>query len=716
VSGDRLLRTAAAGKAVRGSSMSAMLVAFLLPLACAAQLVEPAQPGPAGTAGSAMPPAAARIGATSLDELILSLEGAVGEAPGDVELLGTLLARDDILLERRILMRRAPFAYREELTWRPPPGAAPDAAPPAGVERHAVYLSDGLCAWTLADENGPGGLLPGTSAVALLDNALLFRLLLDPRASLAALDRPARLVTRELLARKALRGSGARMGEEALLLAARQSTVWHAFVERASGRMARVVDATGATGRGFELAEWRAWDGLMLPAAVIETLPKGGKTLTQWHAARAGLAHDGDLFGGGPDDHLDDVTDAGALRLVHSGVPGSAQFMLTDVDVTAGEKRLRGVWTGFDTGASALYAETSLAEHMGLPVVAREFSLGSQGGGRNIVHWLDKLRVGGHFLLQVPVSAVDFPRSPELPADRPMVLVLGGPRLLERNPVLDMAAGRLLLRGRDGTGAVEPLAAIAGRPALEVPLVDDGLGRPLVDVAIGGRTIRTLLDTGYGEVLRLMRSDLRRLGLPDDDASWLARGALVTSGAGAMGHVGESLLVRLDQDVSFGPVTLRTPWVSIAPASHELPDSGVDAHSLLGGGALLPFAQAGFDWAGKQLELVPPSRAGAGDTRTFTAAVPGEFLGFAMSPPAPHDPPWPRNLPRVEVVADGLPAARAGLRVGDALATIDGAPCDGAAPGELWPRLWPVAGDGRCAVEVGVVRDGAVPHVVIEVP
>ena len=652
--------------------------------------------------------------------LVGRMEFAVGASmglAGDVEIIGTL-ETSGASFDRRILVRRAPFAYREELTFRPPQGAeGAAAAPPVGVDGRSVWISDGRCAWTLVDDSGNGGLLRGTNAVALLDNALFIRLLVDPYGALTALDRRARWFPASFAARHATpaeRAGPAPATSELLFLASRHGTQWNAFVDAASGRIQRTVDATEASERGFRLEEWVTLDGFALPTRLVETLPGGSVTVTRVQSVRAGLAHADELFTGGPLTYLDDVTDAGPLCIVHHPVPGAAQYLLTDTTVAGGDKATNSLWIAFDTGASAIFVASEVAEAMGLPTIAAETSIGAAGGGRSPVRWLDSLRLGRHFILQTPATSLSLPRSHEQPADRPLAIVVGGPRLLERCPVLDLQAGRLLLRGPDAAGAVRPLAGIAGRPTLSVPIFDNGMGVPLIDVSIGGRVIRALLDTGSASVLRLTRSDLRSLGLPDDDATWRERGAVPFGMAGAMGHFAEQSLVRLDGDLVVGPVTYRSPWVLIAAAAIEEPDSGAASCTLLGGGALLPFAQVGFDWVGKRLELVPREDGARG--ADLVVPAPGEFLGFVLDRPAKETPEWPANLPRIDEVIEGTPARRAGLQRGDYLAAVDGVPCTGRAPMDLWPSLWPVAREGLTHMDLEVVREGIAKRILVELP
>jgi hypothetical protein len=261
---------------------------------------------------------------------------------------------------------------------------------------------------------------------------------------------------------------------------------------------------------------------------------------------------------------------------------------------------------------------------------------------------------------------------------------------------------------------VRSLAQITGHSILSLPLLDDGRGRPLLEVLVGGRPLTVLLDTGFALPLRLTRSSLRQLGLPDDDESWIARGAVPYPVSGAFGHSGEGLLVQLDVDLVLGPVLLERPWTLISDQSIGIPGSGAEPLSLVGGGLLLPFAQVGFDWPGQRIELVLRGGAAPGGGGAADAGSPGvlrvppagTFLGFILGPPEAGRPARPRDLPRVIHLVAGSLAERSGLHSGDFISAIDGISCANSAPLDLWPKLRLGAG-GRQQLALTIHRDGA---------
>jgi len=658
--------------------------------------------GPTAAAQITVPEIAARMQAAVAG-------GAPATAAGDLELAGRL-ELPGLAFELHILLRREPFTYREEQTWIPAPGARPD--PPRGIARRAVFISTGTRCWNLADEVGPAGPMTGLPAVTLLDNSLLFRLLLDPQVTLAQVPlRTPRLVTDEL--------GHAASGEDVLFLAWPHGTCWLAHIARDSGRLTTLLDSTQVTRRWYRLGDWRPLaDGLVLPTRIEEGLDDTVGVVIRITSARAGLSHADALFPDAPDPPLAPVTDVARLLLVPHPIPGAGSVVFPEGTVQGERGALGNVWTLFDTGASGAYVQPDLADALGLLRLGAETSFGVAGGGVSLMRWIDRLQLGRHPLLQLPAASAPFPPHNEVPAANAPGVVLGGPRLIELSPVLDLRAGRLLLRGRTTAGAVRPLSEITGKPALAVPLRDDGKGRPLVELSLGGAPLTALLDTGMPFALRLARSDLRRLGLPDDDANWLARGALPYRVTGVHGHGRDELLVRLEQDALVGPVTLRRPWVLLASADLDAPDAQAEFRSLVGCGALTAFEQVGFDWSGKRLELVAPAgvlvapAVGAPGAPRAVVPPPGAFLGFILGPPDAGATSRPHNLPHVLKVIAGTPAARAGLQAGDMLVDVAGAPCDGLAPMDVWERLRVSVGD---AVEVRIVREETAGDLVLHI-
>ncbi len=605
----------------------------------------------------------------------------------------------------RILLRREPFAYREELTWHGAPGAtgAPESDPPPGHARFTVFISDGARCWNLADEVGPAGPMAGLAAVELLDSANLFRLLIDPVGALEGVALEPRLVTESL---------DHHVGEDHddLFLCWPHRTAWVATIERQSGRLLRLSDSTGATNRWYRLLEWRPQgEDLVLPSRIEAGLDDSPLSVVRLEAARTGLRHTNELFAGDPAVPPGQRLDAARLLVAAHPVPGAAAFILPDVAVH-GARTAREVWTVFDTGASGVCIHPDLADGLGLLLIGMEATSGVFGTNRSELRWIDRLDLGRHALLQLPAPSQPFPPFNEVPAERTLGVIAGGLRVMQLSPVLDLRAGRLVLR--DGT--VHPLAKLAGRPAALVPMRDDGHSRPEVTVSIGGVPVTALLDTGLPQALRLARADLPRLGLPEDDDAWHALGAVPYHASAFGGQSGEDLLVRLEQDVSLGSLTLHQPWVLVARASQggepELP-------TLVGAGALSSLEQVGLDWANGRLELIAPDgllSAPGGDSAAPRIVVPppARFLGFILDPPDRGATEPPHSLPHVISVRPGTPAAAAGLREGDMLARAAGIDCEGLAPMDFWQRLHPVA-DGD--VELRVRREGVEEEVVLRI-
>jgi hypothetical protein len=638
-------------------------------------------------------PARAQLG---LPEIAARMRAAAGAAAdpsaGDLEIRGQVQVEDGKRFGLSVRIRRTPFAYREELSWR---GAS---APPPGIARTAVFVSDGVRCWNLADEAGPTGPMTGWPAVQLLDNVNLFRLLIEPRAMLeSGLDRPARVVTADQ----------ARPGvdEEALFGVFRHGTAWVARVDRTSGRLTVLTDSTGVTQRWYLLHDWRPLgDGLTLPARIETGVERTTGPILLLESAHAGLHHAADRFPGDPLPPLGEVEEVARLIVVQHPTPGAASVVLPQGRVQRAGGSISDVWTVFDTGASGLNLAPELAASLDLPRLGLQSSTGALGGGLSDWLFVDRFDLGSRAWLQLPAAVSPLPPQNELPSEHPMGVVFGGARLLETSPVLDLRGGRLLLRGRAAADGVRTLASITGRTSLTLPLRDDGHGKPLLDVTLGGPSITALLDTGLPATLRLAASDQRRLGLPDDASYWLERGAVPYRVSGIHGHARDELQVRLEQDLVLGPVTLRRPLVTLMSAALDAPDSKAVQESQVGMGALSAFDLVGFDWNRMLLELVPPAAIlQTGEPARASVPPVGDFLGFALGAPERGPTERPRSLPLVLRVSEGSAAARAGLHEGDRLAEVDGTPCDGVAPMELWGRL---RAGGGTVVRLRVLRGG----------
>jgi len=647
---------------------------------------------------AALAPCAAQ---TSIPELASRMETARGSlapagepaAGSDIEFSGRVdvpTGSFDVL----ILVRREPFAYREELRWHGVTAGGAETAPPPGHARRTVFLSNGARCWNLADEVGPAGPMAGLASVELLDTANLFRLLLDPVATLERVAVKPRFVTDELQ-------HAVEEDHADVFFSWPHGTSWVATIPLASGQLVNLADSTGVTHRWYRALEWRPLgDGLVFPSRIefgSDRLTLGAVRL---QSARAGLRHAPELFAGDPAAPLPERLDATRLLVTGHPVPGAAAFVLPEVAVH-GAASAGSVWTVFDTGAIGFYIHPELADGLGLLTIGAESTSGVFGNRRTMIRWIDRFDLGRYALLQVPAPDPPPPPFNELPAEDSVGAIIGGPRLMELSPVLDLRAGRLVLRGGP---TVRPLSELAGRPAALVPLAIGRNGYLALEVLVGGTSLDAALDTGLPFVLRLARSDLPRLGLPADDDAWRRRGALPYRMTAMSGQAGDDLLVRLEQDVSLGSLTLRQPWVVIA-SSHQ--DGPAELPTLVGAGALSALDQVGFDWARRRLELVPPdalvSSAGEGAAPHIVVPPPGRFLGFILDPPDRGAMTLPHDLPHVISVMPGTPAAEAGLRQKDMLAQAGGVECEGRAPMDLWPRLHALP---EGAIELRVRREG----------
>ncbi len=642
----------------------------------------------------------------ALPDLLARMETAAGAAAapagGDWVVQGELRSSGQ-RFEQTIRIRREPFGYREELRWLP---GGPGVEPPPGMVRFAVYLSDGVLAWNLADELGPEGPLTGPAAVGVLDNALLFRLLLDPRGALEqGARRPPRMVTAE--------AAPLDPEVEALLVEWRHGTAWIVEVERASGRLRSLHDATHASNRWYRLRGWREMGGGALFPAELET---GAGQIVASDFRYGSLLHGQDLPPGTvtarPGPALGEVEEVASLLLAHDQFPGSLAVIVPGCQIGGAGGGVGNVRTVLDTGAIGLAVDPRLAGMLGLPLLGRQPVTGLYGGGEVDWQWVDRIQLGRHALLQLPASTLPLPDLPIFPRDNPVGLVLGGPRLMELSPILDLRARRLRLRGPRADGSVRPLSEVAGRTAFTLPLATDERNILRVDYALGGVGATAMLDTGIPYVARLSRADMRRFGLPLDAAEWERRGALGLRVSGILGHGQRELLVRLEQDLTFGPVTLQRPVVVLMSEAMEGAERAADL-TLLGMGALSAFEQVGFD-RGRVLELVAPDElVQPGDPPRVVVPPVEDALGFALQPPDLDASGRPHNLPHVVDVLAGRAAERAGLRDGDFLAEVEGQACDGVAPMDVWDRL---RLRGRAALRIAVLREDERVDLVIEGP
>jgi hypothetical protein len=416
-------------------------------------------------------------------------------------------------------------------------------------------------------------------------------------------------------------------------------------------------------------------------------------------------------FAGDPEPRRTQAQAVAPLRVLHSALPGSGYLVVQDVRLNAAAPTS----AVFDTAADRIYIYKSLSRAAALPLLGRSVADTTTGRSGTARCWIDLLRLGDAPLVQRRGSTFPAGTMPELLPDEQPAVVLGAAALRDDAPVFDLKDGRLVLR----PSPAPPLEPLSGEPdVLHVPLVPEADGGEFVfvDVRLGDRTARLILDTGMPYDARLSRGALAALGLPETRAEWLSRGAVPFAPSdGKDGSLLLDLLVRLDAlelPCREGSIVLQQPWVLLSGKELDGAQDALPFDGLLGTGALLPFARIGWQPAAGVLELQPGPDVRAEAPGRWVVPPRGEFLGFTLAAPTHPESAGLDGLPHLLRVSEGTAAAAAGLRAGDALATVGGESCRGLSPSDYWARLWPAAGT-RIGIEV-LRADGAT--LVVELP
>ncbi len=634
---------------------------------------------------------------------------------GDVEFIGELQTSAG-RNHYRVLVRATPFAVRQELmsSDRPP--------------KSTVVISNGLRTWELqipADMTGaiasviaapstPGVPARGASAMKRLERASALQLLLQPWTARAQARAGVPAVLKDIPLEPDIFAGGQ---VQSLYVRSGADTDLAGLFSVADGRMLGVYGTEPRLGPAWLLVDhWTRVDGLEWPMRWVSGDGTSLAHVVTLSAVHARQHFDAALFAGDPQPRRTAPEDVAPLRVASTALPGSGYLVVGDARLDAG----RPTAAVFDTAADRIYVmETAAAALPRLGTATVAAATGSSTAARC---WLDALHLGRATILQqhcFTMAGV----MPEFSAGEQPLVVVGAAVLRDDAPIFDLQARRLILRGVPGP-PMEAVPSAVARTApivLHVPLLPDPDGGPFVfiDIGLGGRTSRVLLDTGMPYDARLSRAALHALGLPETRAPWLARGAVTfESGVGAA-HAGETeevlldLLVRLDAlelPCREGTVVFERPWVLLSALDDAGTPDLLPFEGVLGAGLLLPFARIGLRAADGWLELQPdgasvprvsgaPGEAAAG-TR-WVVPPRGEFIGFTMQAPRHATGPGLNTLPLLVRVSPGTAAAAAGLRAGDGVLRVDSLDCHGLAPADLWPRLWPPAGT---QVEIEVLR------------
>ncbi|MFY9345730.1 MAG: aspartyl protease family protein [Planctomycetota bacterium] len=425
------------------------------------------------------------------------------------------------------------------------------------------------------------------------------------------------------------------------------------------------------------LLDWREHGGIRLPMRQFAGVV-GSPALIDYRVESVELPAsmpDG-LFAGAPPGTVAGEIDAGPLLLVAGAVPGTT-VLLAPIELE-GFAAAIGV---LDTGATRSGVTPVLATAVGL---APRSAIGVTTLTAKVemqTAWLHRLALGQYTMHQFTVTASQLPAVVGQPFDRQPGVLVGTDVLFAGSPVFDLRGARLRLRG----SPVAPLSATAVGPVVTMPLRRDR-GSLLVEVRVGDRNVTALLDTGMPFAMRLDDRALTELGLPATAAGWQAAGALPLDGAEAGGRSTPGYIAELPV-IEFGDgPRVRLEWADVQFS--EVDAAHPEIGSFLGMGALRGFARIGIDLERAVLELELPAGTAAAPDGAFVIADPGRFSGCVLQVPPSAARDGRIMLPRIGHVVPGSIAERAGLRVGDLLARIDGEACGALPAAELHRLLW----------------------------
>lgn len=456
-------------------------------------------------------------------------------------------------------------------------------------------------------------------------------------------------------------------------------SVWLAHFDLVRGALLEAEEVWDANPRWMRFGDHREVDGVRFPhrwilGRDVDPAPLVVAFSTWGHGKPTGHG----MFAVATQPDMTRPHNGGSLELAPVTIPGSAHVIARDLRANDGPF----VAAVVDTGADSLSIHPELAARLRLPPCT-PWATGTIGGATPVARaFVLALAHGAHLERQLVATVLQPPSISQLPMDRQPVFVWGGAEWNEFSPVLDFAAGLLRFRGASP-------APLDGKDVAQVPLLVRRPGRPLrdVEIAVGGHTLRVLLDTGSSPTLRLNAGGLRALGLPETREAWRARGEVfATSVLGASGEVLDEFVVRFP-DVALGPVVFEAPLVHLM-FDDRAGAGGSTFLGLLGGGALLPFARAGIDASRERLELQAGPGVIAGENGALRVPAPPAWLGLMVVSAFAAAPDAGLRVPRIADVAEGSPAALRGLRPGTALLAIDGVSCVDHSAAEVNRRFW----------------------------
>lgn len=292
-----------------------------------------------------------------------------------------------------------------------------------------------------------------------------------------------------------------------------------------------------------------------------------------------------------------------------------------------------------DSGASSMVLSEAYAARIGAgeghATVSR--GIGGEVAARRVSNI--SVRVGPLGMSRASAVVLDLSQI-ERGVGRPIDVILGMEAF--RAGIVDVDFPARTIRFAPASGFSPPAGAIA------VPIRQEH-GRRTIPIAVGGGPpIQADLDLGHGGSLLLSREVWQR------DAGIAALPSVPTSAGGVGGRVPKRLVTL--PSVSLGGHILRAVPTLLNEGANDLPVSGGNV-----GIDLLQRFRLLFDYGRSTLYLVPNPAA-------IAEPLPKNRMGLRLE--------LAGERLRVAEVMPGSPAAEAGWRVGDEIASVNGTPID----------------------------------------
>lgn len=306
---------------------------------------------------------------------------------------------------------------------------------------------------------------------------------------------------------------------------------------------------------------------------------------------------------------------------------------------------LRGTINGhpasmlLDSGASSTVLGAAFAERIGVgegrPTVSR--GIGGEVAGRLVSNV--SIEVGPLGISRATVVVIDLSQI-ERGIGRPIDAILGMEAF--RAGLVDIDFPARTIRFAPAAGFSSPAGAVA------VPIRQEGHRRTIPIAVGGGPPIQADLDLGHGGSLLLSREVWNR------DSAIAALPSAPTTVGGVGGRVPKRWVTL--PSVALGGHVFRSVPTLLNEGANDLPVTGANV-----GIDLLQRFRLIFDYGRSRLHMVP-------DAAALAEPLPKNRTGFRLE--------LAGDRLRVVEVIPGGPAAEAGWRVGDEIASVNGTPVD----------------------------------------